>query len=180
MLPLLLLAVAVFAADTPSDHSEGAVPQLTTKRHETRDDKGEVYAYGDTFYRGGERILIQATYTKPQPSGIKMWREYIVGGHTVLKEMDYGDKKPGVVLTYEDDIPHEAFYRHADGSVEPFNSEELARLKRDWREFSAGLEALMKSVAAAAQTNSPDNVMRELKKEVNEYKQQHPNGNDNK
>ena len=179
MLSIFLAAVAALAADTPSEHGQGALPQVSKKRHETRDASGEVCAYAETFYRGGERILIQATYTKPQPSGIKMWREYMVGG-TVLKEMDYGAAKPQIIWVFQNGAVHEGFRRHPDGSVEPMTGEELAKAKSEAGEFMAGFEQVMEKVRERIQTNSVEKVMRDLKTEVDQYKQQQKPGADAK
>jgi hypothetical protein len=149
ILPILLAAVIACAGDAPSDQS--AFPQASKRRHEHRDASGKVDAYTETFYRGKERILIQATYTTSQPSGIKMWREFVVDGKTVLKEMDYGEAKPQMVWVYRDGSAYEGFRRHPDGVVEPMTSEELGKVMREVQEFTAAFEGVMERVRDADQ-----------------------------
>ena len=178
ILPLFLAAVTACAADAPADNS--APPPISKKRHEHRDAGGKVDAYAETFYRGGDRILIQATYTTPQPNGIRMWREFLVGGHTVLKELDYGDTKPQMVWVYRNNALYDAFRRHADGSVEPMTSEELAKAKREMEEFMGAFEGVMERVRERIETNSVEKVLGDLKMEVDRNKQKQRTGGDEK
>ena len=159
ILPFLLAAVMASAAGTQPDQS--GLPHISKQRHEHRDANGKVDAYADTFYRGGERILVQATYTAPKPSGIKMWREFLVGGKTVLKEMDYGETKPQMVWVYRDGSIYEAFRRHADGSVEAMASEELAMAKREVEEFMTGFERVMERVKEIVEKGSDQHPQKE-------------------
>lgn len=144
IVPLLMAAAIACAGDAPSD--QGALPQASKRRHEHLDASGKVDVYTEIFYRGKERILIQATYTTPKPSGIKMWREFVVDGKTVLREMDYGETKPQMVWVYRDGSVYEGFRRHADGVVEPMTSEELGKVMREVQEFTVGFERVMERV----------------------------------
>jgi hypothetical protein len=173
VLTFLVAATAVCCAGCrPAD--QGAQPELSqiSKKHrEHRDTNGEVDGFTDTFYRGKERILIQAIYTKPTESGIRMWQEYVLDRKLVVKEMDYGDRKPPVVLLYRDNALYEAFRRHADGSVEPISSDELTKAKAELREFMAGFESAMERVRESSETNSVEKVIQDLKTEVEQQKQ---------
>lgn len=172
VLSILTAATAVCLADGRAEQTPSTrLPEIRKVHREHRDTNGEVSAYTDTFYRGEERILIQATYTKPTKSGIKMWREFVVGRTTVTKEMDYGDDKPRLILVYRDGALYEAFRRRADGSVEPMSSDELSKAKAEMQEFMAGFEAVMERVAERLQTNSVEKVVQDLKSEVEQAKQ---------
>jgi hypothetical protein len=159
ILPFVFAAAIASAADAPSGQS--ALPQITKKRHEHRDANGRVDAFADTFYRGVERILIQATYTMPKPSGIKMWREFVVDGKTVLKELDYGKRKPQMVWVYRDGSIYEAFRRHADGSIEPIASEDLAKARREVEALMTGFERVMERVTEGVERGSDQHPQKE-------------------
>lgn len=178
IIPLLFAAILVSAADAPLD--KRGLPEITKKHHESLDASGKVTCYGDTFYRGGKRILVQAVYTGPTQSGIKMWREYFVDDQTVVREMDYGTNKPAMVWIWREGSLHEAFRRNADGSVEPISSQELAKVKGETEAILTGFGRVMKEVSARTETNSVEKVMGDLKTEVEQYKQKQRPGGDPK
>jgi hypothetical protein len=155
----------------PEQTSKANLPEVRKERREHRGPGGGIDAYVDTFYRGKERILIQAAYTVPTPSGIKMWREYVVDRKTMVKEMDYGDGKPQLVLVYRDGSLFEAFHRSANASVEPISSDELAKTKAETQEFMAAFEGVIGRVRERAGISSSAKAVDELKTELKQYQQ---------
>ena len=136
----ILVAVAIGCiAYIPTDGSaQSTLPQIRKERHVHQ--SANVSGYTDFFYRGKERILIQGTFTKPTASGVTTWREYMAAPKTVVKEIDYGGRKPQEILVYRDDALYEAFRRQADGSVEPIDSVEIAKIKEELRALTEELE----------------------------------------
>jgi hypothetical protein len=59
---------------------------------------------------------------------------------TVVKEIDYGGRKPQQILVYRDGSLYEAFRRQADGSVEPIGSDEFDKIKEELRALTAEIE----------------------------------------
>ncbi len=65
-----------------------------------------------------------------------MWRELCLDGKTAMKEVDCGKEKSRLFWVYRDSMLYEGFRRQGGGSVEPMDSEELAKAKREVEQSS--------------------------------------------
>ena len=154
---------------TASQKSNAVPQELRKVRREYRGMSGAVEAHIDTFYRGKKGILVQTTFIRPCHDGSKVWRQYPVGDVTFV-EIDYGPAKPQLIAVIRDGFPYEQFRRSTNGTVEPVASDELAKQQAEVRDFESVFVPVLKSVRAAIETNSVENVMGELRRVVRALK----------
>jgi hypothetical protein len=154
---------------TASQKPNAVLPELRKVRREYRGMSGTVEGYIDFFYRGKKPILVQITFIRPFGSGAKVWRQYRVDDVTFFEE-DYGPGKPQLISVLRDGFPYEKFRRSTNGTVEPVASDELAKRQAQFREIESGFVPFVKAVRAAIETNSVEDVMGELRREVRALK----------
>jgi hypothetical protein len=162
--PLLFLvaAVSLCFADSPPTQ----IPDVRTEHVEKRNANGDIIAYVDTAYRGKERSLQKVRFKKKDGSGWGMWRTYFVGGKAVMQEQDDADGKSQTISFFRDGMVCETFRRHQDGSVEPVSNAELAKFLADQQRFTDQMGKVLDNISERLQTNSPEQVMQELKTAV--------------
>lgn len=156
--------------EPPASQKPNAVlPELRKVRREYRGMSGTVEGYIDTFYRGKKRILVQTTFTGRGRFHGQVWRQYRVDNVTFFEE-DHGPGKPQLISVLRDGFPYEKFRRSTNGTVEPVASDELAKEQAEVNELEAGFVPVLKALRAAIETNSVEDVMGELRREVRPLK----------
>ena len=170
----VLVSISALAAETGSDSS---IPDVTVKRHVTKDSDGTVLATTDMFYRGTNRILDVVTYEKTHGaySVGGGWRTYRMGGAPVLiedRKRPDGDVELRVFGKSSDLTDFEEFTRHSDGSVRPVTKEELWKLKEQTKKDEAVAQTFLGIVEHSinTHTNAAD-VVKDLKQKAEQLKQ---------
>jgi hypothetical protein len=168
----LVAAASLCLADGPPPQ----IPAVRTEHVEKRNGNGDIIAYVDTAYRGKERSLQRVRFKKKDGTGWGMWQTYYVGGKAVMQEQDEGGGKSQTISFLNDGTVCEMFRRHQDGSVEPVSSVELTKFVADQQQFTGHMGKVLDKISERLQTNSPEQVMQDLKTAV----QQKQDGSDKK
>ena len=161
------MAVSLCLADSPP----AQLPDVRKEYVEKRDANGEIIGYVDTTYRGKERSLQTVRFKKKDGQGWGMWRTFFVGGRAVMLEESDDNGKSQTISFVNDGNVCEMFKKHQDGSVEPVSSAELAKYEAHQQQFSDQLGKVMEKLSEMLQTNSPEQVMQELKSAVHPQKE---------
>ena len=172
----LIVAVSPCLADSPL----AQLPDVRTERVEKRNANGDIIAYVDTAYRGKERSLQKVRFKKKDGSGWGMWRTYFVGGKAVMQEQDDADGKSQTISFFRDGMVCEMFRKHQDGSVEPVSSAELAKFEADQQQFNDQMGKVLDKISERLQTNTPEQVLQDLKTAVQQQKQKQEENVDKK
>jgi hypothetical protein len=164
---VLLVAVGCRAQDT------NAITSKVFEQDRNKDGKPDVRV--ETFYRGGQKVML--FWSKPNAQGVMTVtsRSYFAGGEMVTTESDEdGDGVFETLAVYGSGTGDmEVFTRQRDGSVKPVSAPTLAAYKK---QNAAMSEFWDKAFDKGTNTDKAMEMMTATQKKIQDAKKEKTNG----